>query len=377
MKSFGVCSLAVCVVYFSTIMTTSAQNVIPCVDVKINLTKGAESESVISLQKFLYSKGFLKVAPNGYFGPGTMQAVKVYQKSAGLPPTGAVFAMTRLAIRNATCNSVSTSTIGTALPAEIPPSFASSTGSSPVPLALPVLVNRIRPVIISLDKGTLFKGATTTWGIVINGSAFSDASNTVYFRSRESGRVYRIGVFPSVDKKTILLPPTITKNSFSCGSACSEALPIGTFDMTVQHEGGESDPIFLAIKGFSISSTSGSLNTPVQNGSNQFLGTISYAPSVPLYVTNLDLAVVVSGLGGGNVSNLTFRDEISGKNITTFGSQVASDENQSKIIGVYGTVGAKSSGSITISGTITAVDYIGNKPVQFQVPTFLTTLVGY
>lgn len=40
------------------------------------------------LQQFLYSKGFLRVSPTGYFGPLTLQAVLDYQRSMGLAPTG-------------------------------------------------------------------------------------------------------------------------------------------------------------------------------------------------------------------------------------------------------------------------------------------------
>lgn len=396
-RIIGVCSL----VYFATVTGASAQNIGTCFDVKANLVRGAENLQVATLQNFLFTFGFLKPIPNGYFGPGTFQAVKLYQKSVGLPQTGGVYALTRQAIKNATCSTASvpqaqsqtqTQPQSTTLVPVVNSSALTSSlaTSTPVPFTLSPLstavvattsvvspVSYTRPSIISVDKGTLFKGASTTWNVIINGSSFSNASNTVYFRSRESGRVYRVGLFPSVDKKTIILPSNLSAISFSCGPTCSDTLPVGTFDVTVQNEGGESDPIFIAIKGFSISSTSGSLNGPVSNGTSKLLGTISYASSVALYVTNIDLTLVTDGLGGGTVGGLTFKDEITGNPITGTGMQLASNENESKIIGVYGNVDAKIGGTVTVQGTITAMDYVGNKPVQFQVPSFLTTFIGY
>lgn len=74
-----------------------------CVDLPTNLTKGKESSSVLSLQNFLKEKGYLKAVPNGYYGAGTQNAVKLYQKSKGLTRSGQVFPLTRAAIKLDTC----------------------------------------------------------------------------------------------------------------------------------------------------------------------------------------------------------------------------------------------------------------------------------
>jgi hypothetical protein len=67
------------------------------------LARRAENSNVLALQNFLYEKGFLKATPNGYFGVGTFNAVKAYQKSLGLEQAGSVGPATRAAIRKETC----------------------------------------------------------------------------------------------------------------------------------------------------------------------------------------------------------------------------------------------------------------------------------
>ena len=74
-----------------------------CVDLTSVLAKGHENSRVLSLQNFLFDKGYLKAKPNGYFGGGTFAAVKAYQKSLGLEQAGSVGPGTRAAIRKETC----------------------------------------------------------------------------------------------------------------------------------------------------------------------------------------------------------------------------------------------------------------------------------
>jgi peptidoglycan hydrolase-like protein with peptidoglycan-binding domain len=81
-----------------------------CVDLPKNLSKGMESSSVLLLQNFLKEKGYLTAKPNGYFGVGTLGAVKKYQASVGLSRSGQVFSLTRAAIKNETCDTLSVNT---------------------------------------------------------------------------------------------------------------------------------------------------------------------------------------------------------------------------------------------------------------------------
>lgn len=76
-----------------------------CTDLQTNLTKGKETSDVLTLQNFLFDKGYLTNKPNGYFGNGTFLAVKKFQKSVGLSQSGGVLPLTRAAIKKETCTS--------------------------------------------------------------------------------------------------------------------------------------------------------------------------------------------------------------------------------------------------------------------------------
>lgn len=74
-----------------------------CIALTVNMAQHSRVSSVLTLQNFLTEKGFLKVQPTGYFGSMTVTAVKSYQRSKGIIQTGAVYALTRQAIKNDTC----------------------------------------------------------------------------------------------------------------------------------------------------------------------------------------------------------------------------------------------------------------------------------
>ncbi|MFA5132331.1 MAG: peptidoglycan-binding domain-containing protein [Candidatus Paceibacterota bacterium] len=74
-----------------------------CTSLPYNLHRGAESPSVVSLQTFLSSKGFLEGEATGFYGDKTVEAVKAYQSSVNLPATGMVYSFTREAIRAESC----------------------------------------------------------------------------------------------------------------------------------------------------------------------------------------------------------------------------------------------------------------------------------
>lgn len=74
-----------------------------CIDFKDNMKRGDESDDVLLLQNFFVHKKLLHVTPNGYFGPATFAATRMYQKSKGLSRSGAVFPLTRSAIKEETC----------------------------------------------------------------------------------------------------------------------------------------------------------------------------------------------------------------------------------------------------------------------------------
>jgi murein L,D-transpeptidase YcbB/YkuD len=75
----------------------------PSVVINQNLSVGASGSSVINLQEFLVSKGFLALPAGmteGYFGNLTKKALVSFQASVGLPATGYCGPMTRTAINS-------------------------------------------------------------------------------------------------------------------------------------------------------------------------------------------------------------------------------------------------------------------------------------
>ncbi len=74
-----------------------------CVSLTTNLHRGFESLQVKSLQTFLIQKGYLLDNVTGFYGDKTVEAVKDYQASVGLPTTGMVYDFTREAMRAESC----------------------------------------------------------------------------------------------------------------------------------------------------------------------------------------------------------------------------------------------------------------------------------
>lgn len=74
-----------------------------CLDIMENLHRGANSESVTELQKFLSGKGLLSEDATGFYGDKTVEAVKKYQESMGIKDSGMVYEYTREAIKGETC----------------------------------------------------------------------------------------------------------------------------------------------------------------------------------------------------------------------------------------------------------------------------------
>ncbi len=64
----------------------------------------AKNKQVTELQEKLHKKGYLTVAPTGYFGPLTFRAVINYQKDNGIIQTGFVGPITRGVLRSQFCN---------------------------------------------------------------------------------------------------------------------------------------------------------------------------------------------------------------------------------------------------------------------------------
>jgi len=74
---------------------SSPSTTISPVAINANLKYGDKNNNVYQLQDFLIDKGYLKGSSTGLFGLLTLKAVKNYQKSVGINPTGFVGLATR------------------------------------------------------------------------------------------------------------------------------------------------------------------------------------------------------------------------------------------------------------------------------------------
>jgi hypothetical protein len=76
-------------------VVTLKQRTFPIVRFNTDMTLGANNTDVANLQTVLKTLGFLNVAPTGYFGPITKQAVISFQQAWGITATGYVGPITR------------------------------------------------------------------------------------------------------------------------------------------------------------------------------------------------------------------------------------------------------------------------------------------
>lgn len=105
-----------------------------------NLKYGQRGQGVSELQEFLADKGFLSSSPSGFFGLLTLKAVKAYQTSKNLPPTGFVGSMTRQSINAeidvevAVSNDAEIKEVGTTTPAKQESTVVVSVMPTPSPI---------------------------------------------------------------------------------------------------------------------------------------------------------------------------------------------------------------------------------------------------
>lgn len=75
-----------------------------CLDLMQDLRYRSTGTAVSGLQDYLQASGHLNSEPTGYFGLLTLQAVKNFQSSQSISPTGFVGPLTRAKIKTLTCN---------------------------------------------------------------------------------------------------------------------------------------------------------------------------------------------------------------------------------------------------------------------------------
>ncbi len=338
-----------------------------CLDFSANLSRGSESAVVLQLQNFLAAKGFLKVVPNGYFGPSTLVAVKAYQKSKGFAQPGNTGPMTRAAIKKDSCAAPANNQASASL-------LNSGVQNSQTTAQNPVMPQTPRPMIDSFDLVTLFAGGETEWTFNMYGSNFSTSTNMVYFKNVSNGRTYAMGAFSSATGTIIIFPKNLTNTVYSCGIYCSEKLPTGRYEVTVATGGGQSEPKILDIKPFTITAqTAASQGALPSSGTNIKFGSLSFSTSLPVIVRSVAMMTGSSTISDGGIGTAFLKDEITGQAVA---NDALLPEFQSMIVSAYVTTSNVIPGNIQASFVIEIEDYIGKKRTKFVSPSFMATVAG-
>ncbi len=364
------------------VLSTSSVYAGGCLDLQTNLSKGDESDRVLSLQNFLLEKGFLKAKPNGYFGPGTINAVKLYQKSVGLSSSGAVFPLTRASIKKDTCGntaSVTSQTSNTTFPKNTTNTTVSATSTATSTNNTSQSPRLPPPTITSADKAAFISGGIITNPFVINGTNFSTSSNFLVFQPQNAGKIYTVGPFNSFASGTVMrIIPAFVKDIVPCGLECKEMIPPGGYDISVQTEWGKSNTAFISIKSFTSKTESGAIGRaiPVKSTDSR-IGTLTFSSSVAVALDNITISLAGDS---SKVSGIFIKDDVTGKvikgsNTYDLGKALLS-ENQSRIFGIYASTNLSDSGSITVTPTLNVTDYIGSNSIKIPLQPFLVTISG-
>lgn len=362
------------VLFICSLGVVSAQTSPSCVDLKTNLSRGAESNNVLILQNFLYAKGFLKATPNGYFGPGTFAGVKAFQKSVGLSQVGNTGPMTRAAIQKISCAASSLE-----VKQSVPNVSTTTTPVIQVPVATtsPITVVQTTypiPVLYSVDFITLFSGGQTDWTFNLYGMNFSQATNTVKFKNISTQISYTIGVLPSATGTMIVMPKDLTNTTFSCGINCNEKLPAGTYEITVTTEGGQSNLKTIDIKSFTSTVQTGSIGGAIApNSYRTRFGTLTFSPSFPALLKSVTLNIVSSSNSSTGLGNIVLIDEATND---VFSPDTYIPAFQSKIVDAFADVGVSPPGTVIANFSVILQDYVGKKDTKFTSSNFLVTLQG-
>jgi peptidoglycan hydrolase-like protein with peptidoglycan-binding domain len=349
-------------IFISTISGSFAAT--SCLDYSTNLSRGAESSLVLSLQNFLFSKGYLKVTPNGYFGPSTFSAVKAYQKANGFAQVGNTGPATRAAIKKDSCTAG-----GASLPTVQTPAAPVSTSS--VQTTSSVVVPR--PAIDSFDFVTLFAGGTANWNFSLYGNNFSTTTNTITMRNMETRKTYAIGTLPSASGTVIVMPTNLTGTAYSCGAECKEKMEAGRYEVVVTTVGGSSASKVLTILPFTMSALTTAVNTIPASATHVQIGLFSYSSPQAVLVKSISFSLGTSTISDGGINSVTLTDQFTG---ATIDSDTELQAIQSGIIGAYANVSNTKPGDAYGAFSITIEDYIGKKDTSFISSPVLMTVAG-
>ncbi len=148
------------------VLSASSSNA-TCIALTKNLSIGMEDKSsnseILRLQKFLFDKKYLTNTPNGYYGAGTVAAVKKFQVDNTVTSDGVINSGTRTKIKEISCKQ-----------ANITPENSTDKNQQAQPVAKNTKINKIspspsllvsaNPMIVEPEKTTVvtWKSTNTT-----------------------------------------------------------------------------------------------------------------------------------------------------------------------------------------------------------------------
>lgn len=406
-----------------TFVSLSASSALTCANLNKDLSIGSKGQDVVSLQKFLTEKGFLKQKGSVDFDKATEDALKSYQKSKKLKETGKATFAVRKEIKSESCkitNSTNKVTFAKSESEGVQNSPSSMSNMSPkvvsatinkmntnslpkpqimnsmnmatmtMPNMMPNMINGgmssstnlkefedlSSPKIYSLDKIMFFRKALTKTKLTVNGENLSRISNK-FILNGPNNKEYILGEAESLSGTSTALSTDFTMKKFNCGNDCNDYLDEGEYLLSIKTSKGLSNSLPIKLRLISFSSSSGSLNSSVkQKVKGALLGQVSFSTGMSVKADKLKVAI--TGPLSNKVTNIKIKDELASKVIT--GNQtydlggVGVNEHASKIYSIYGDVDSMISGSINIDTVITIRDYYSNSEVEIKPDTMLVTI---
>jgi hypothetical protein len=236
-----------------------------------------------------------------------------------------------------------------------------------------------RPEITTMNRSIFLQGAFPRTPLIIKGTNFT-ANNKIKLFSLYNSKEYILGEINSshysATTTAVSIEGSLLNREFSCGTNCTQKIPLGDYMLSIINEGGESNSLRIVFRGFTTSSISTQVNGPViPTSKNNRVGTITLSSAVP--VTLKSLTFVASSTSKNlpsKISNITLKDTSDGTTYTASGEVVSFGdlplfENQSKVYEVYvdaDEVLNVDAGFITYGGNLLLSDDFGY--VQLEIP---------
>lgn len=164
------------------------------------------------------------------------------------------------------------------------------------------------PSVASTSRSMLIRDSSLVVPFVIYGKNFT-ATNTIVLSSKYSNKKYTLGAFPSVGGTTITLQKKDIYQRVSCGSGCTQEIPLGEYDILLSNEGGVSESTAsISIKGYNASIVDNSYSVRPDTKNTKFA---SLTLTVDIPVTIKTLTLIATGTPStlvGKVSRLAAQD---------------------------------------------------------------------